>query len=208
MQQATIVLSSLACGIVVGIAATLSTVTRPRCPEEAQAPPPPAADSVPGAAAPSVSSLPARTPLPAEPSLWEPIDLRALGGRWVGAARGDAIRGSDGGRFGRNLMPGGYRADFVEDRKGSKTPWNVQIWAPREGHMEADTVSMGCGFYRTLHQADAKDASVAFRKAFCRGYGLEPGDAHPTTIVLEKSTRNERIRVRVGHYIDAELVRE
>lgn len=144
------------------------------------------------------AAVDARAPLAVTSSPWVQLDLRKLHGTWIGALRGDAI-------VAHALVPGAYRAEFVEGRAKSKTPWNMKIWAPRAGHMEADTVIMGCGFYRALHEM--ADGGAPWRKAYCRGYGLPAGAPQATTMRLESHTDSDRIRVRIGSYIDAELVR-
>lgn len=134
---------------------------------------------------------------------WTDLDLQDLAGTWVDEEHGDAlVRGG--------LIPLGVRAIFVEAKPGSKTPWNLELWAPRQGHMMATNVSLGCGFYRQLHPGET-GGDAPFRRAFCRGYGLAPGDSHATTIRLEKRKEGDAIvaiRVRIGSIIDEVLVRQ
>lgn len=129
---------------------------------------------------------------------WEQADLQGLAGTWVDEKHGDALAAGA-------LIPGGVRAEFVEGRKDSKTPWNVVVHAPGPGHVTSDTVILGCGFYRDLHHGRTVE-EVAFRSAFCRGYGLRPGDAHATTIRLEERA-DGALRLRIGSLLDEVLVR-
>jgi hypothetical protein len=154
-------------------------------------------------AAPVVKEpAPSAAPVPAAAPLLTPVDLRTLPGRWVGAEFGDAI---PLGPLGGSIMPMGVRAVFEEGRAGSKTPWNVTIWAPRQDHMTPETISMGCGFYLGLHAAE-DGGGEAFRTAYCRGYGLAAGDSHATTIRL--TVRGDgALRVQVGSLLDVVVVR-
>lgn len=168
-----------------------------------QLPVPPVEVPVPSAsssAAMNTPSAPVPPTQPPAPPTWTQADLRALSGRWVGTKFGDAIpRGPLGG----SITPMGVRAVFEEGRAGSKTPWNVTIWAPRQDHMTPETISMGCGFYVRLHEAEG---GTEFRTAYCRGYGLAAGASHATTIRL--TVRGDgALRVQVGSVLDVEVAR-
>lgn len=167
---------------------------------------PPSPSAVPStSSAPVVEATPPLAPSAVSaPPTWTQADLRALSGRWVGTKFGDAIpRGPLGG----SITPMGVRAVFEEGRAGSKTPWNVTIWAPRQDHMTPETISMGCGFYVRLHEGEGDGGEeAAFRTAYCKGYGLAAGASHATTIRL--TVRGDgALRVQVGSMIDVEVAR-
>ena len=96
---------------------------------------------LPPLAAPSASaSASVSKPSPSVPSaaatappqvVWETVtDPTELLGRWVDAEKGDALpKGPTGG----SIVDGGVRFE-VEQRDGSKTPFNLKFWAPRAGH--------------------------------------------------------------------------
>jgi hypothetical protein len=143
----------------------------------------------------------------AGPLKWTPVEnLKPLAGRWVSADRGDAVitRFDDAGLVVRELIEGATRAEFVRGKRGSRTPWNVEVWAPR-GRMTSHDMVLGCGFYTALRDA--------WRTAYCRGYGLDPkGRSHATTIELRASPiglerKGARLRLRIGSLINEELVR-
>ena len=116
--------------------------------------------AVPPPAVTSGDASPGPVPDASSPTVrWDVMspDLHRLQGRWVSADRGDAI---PGGPFGGKIVQGGVRAEFEHNRRGSRTPWNVVWWGPKDGHTSSTTISGGCGFY---------DSGVAY----CRGYGLK-----------------------------------
>ena len=156
-------------------------------------------------ATPSVSSAPVLESLPPPPAAvdaateatsvtWEVLpSLDGLAGRWVGVTAGDAIpQGPTGGK----IVPGGVRLDIVEKRPGSVTPWNLTAWVPKEGHMKADTINIGCGFYPDLHDGE-------WRVAYCKGYGLPGPKSKEQRLVLKKS--GEKLQVKVGDLFEVEV---
>ena len=174
--------------------------------KEAPAPAAPAAPSASAApaapAAPAGSAAPAgpKGPVVPPPRSWELVLEDGWGellpGTWVDETNGDAI---PNGPAGGKIVPGGVRAVFVQKRAGSKTPWNVTFWAPRDGHLTAATISGGCGFYPS-------------GKAFCRGYGiLANGKAMSTMLKVETSpTTNDfpTLHLTISGILGAKLVKQ
>lgn len=172
--------------------------------EPAKPLPMPASASV----APSASSASVLESLPPPPStvvdaapeaaaeVWEVLpSLDGLSGRWVGVDKGDAIpQGPTGGK----IVEGGARFEFVEKRPGSVTPWNLTAWVPKEGHMGSDSISIGCGFYPTLHEE--------WRVAYCRGYGLPGLKSQEERLVLKKS--GDKLQVQIGDLISIAVKRQ
>jgi hypothetical protein len=177
-------------------------------------PPPPPSASASAALAPSSSAAPAPSasaaPVPpadsagAEPSaapaaklpsaVFHPIDpgdWHFLAGRWIDAKLGDAI---PGGPRGGSVVAGAARVEFVKGKPHSKTPWNVTFWLPRPAHMEAKTISGGCGLYES-------------GKAFCRGYGLEGTKPFETHLGLQMTADHAELYVVLEGLGDAFLVR-
>lgn len=149
------------------------------------------------------SSAPAPAPAPEEhepvvedDEWYAVVEYDNIEGRWIGAEHGDAI---PDGPAGGTIVQGGFRADIVRDRPGSKTPWNLTFWAPKEGHLGSDTISGGCGFY----PYSFRDKSST---AFCRGYGLLEDEATRTSIVIE-GTEDTMLRITVTGIVQMHVKR-
>jgi hypothetical protein len=116
---------------------------------------------------------------------WNPVhgggDLDWLPGTWISTETGDAIpKGPTGGK----IVKGGVRVKFAHKRLGSKTPWNITFWAPKDGHMKSETIGGGCGLY-------PPEPGEEEWSAYCRGYGLEtPDKAHITSAKLTLGSDN------------------
>lgn len=142
----------------------------------------PTPEPAPGGSVAPVFVGPVETPLD---------DWNELIGRWVDVEKGDAI---PHGMFGGSVVDGGARIEIVKGRAGSKTPWNLVFWRPREGHMDAGTISGGCGFYES-------------GTAYCRGYGLESKKATETSVrfLLAGPERPLTLHVMIAGLLDARV---
>jgi hypothetical protein len=153
-------------------------------------------------AASSAADEPKLDKTPSREPQWELVrisyDLERLVGRWVDEENGDAI---PDGPTGGTVVKGGVRLDIVHKRKGSKTPFNLTFWAPREGHLKSDTISGGCGFYPRKGGELQLDIDT-----YCRGYGLPETKAHRVGMVIEANGRG-LIKVRIGEILDETLKR-
>ena len=146
-------------------------------------PPAPAASVSASAALPDVPPPPVKEIEEKVEVQWEPVkskeELEKLTGRWVDAVSGDAI---PQGPMGGKIVHGGVRVELVEGKPGSKTPFNVTFWAPKDGHTDSNTISGGCGFYTTFVLSPG-NGNQWVTDAYCRGYGLpEQKSAHHRAI--------------------------
>lgn len=182
---------------------TLGLLALTACEEPSRAPAPAPAPvqatvSVPAPAPEAAAPAPVPEPDPiVEDDEWYTvIEYDNIEGRWIGAEHGDAI---PGGPLGGDIVEGGLRVEIVKDREGSKTPWNMTFWAPKEGHLGSDTISGGCGFYP--YSFPDKHST-----AFCRGYGIAGEEAMRTQLVIE-GTEDTRLRITVTGLIQMHVKR-
>ena len=168
-------------------------------------PPIPTAISAPSGA-PSTTPperVPAPLPLPTGAALatenaWQQIDdIGSLNGRWIGADQGDAL--PDGPTGGKIVM-GGVRADFLQKKPGSVTPWNLTIFAPDKQHALSENMTLGCGFYEQVHQDTEQ-----WRVAFCKGYGLSKEKSTPRRLMLR--TKKNTLEISLGDTFNGIVVR-
>ena len=119
-------------------------------------------------------------------------------GTWVHQTNGDSHPGEE-------IKEGGVRMEFIKGEKGSRTPWNLKFWAPRQGHLTHDTISGGCGFYDEVHDG-------MWRTAFCRGYGLKVDKGLELKLILERNDDLTKLRVQIGatmsNIIDEVLIKQ
>lgn len=87
------------------------------------------------------------------------------------------------------------RVVFVEDKKGSKTPYNLRFTSASL----ADGGG-GCGFYAEVHDD-------SWRTGFCQGFGLRGETGTKTKLILERSRGGQRIQIKIGSFVDAVLWR-
>jgi len=106
--------------------------------------------------------------------------------------------------MGGKIVDGGVRVEIAHDRPGSKTPWNITFWAPREGHLDAKTISGGCGFYLP----STGEAGAWSSAAFCKGYGLPAKTHYETRISMWfGGEAGALLSVKIDNVIDEELKR-
>jgi hypothetical protein len=129
------------------------------------------------------------------PANWLPVNdagLGALTGTWISELSGDAI--PDGPKGGK-VVDGGVRVQIKRNKKGSKTPYSLTFWAPKDGHRDGGTISGGCGFYEDIHEGgkDHGGNLADWRAAYCRGYGKEHG-----SIVSHLTLETDGMRLRLS----------
>lgn len=120
---------------------------------------------------------------------WETVkaaDYPSLVGKWVGEDS-DAIAGG-------KLVVGGARVEIVAGREGSKTPFNISFVVPRKGD-DSKTAGGGCGFYES-------------GEAYCKGYGMELGDAPHRMSTVTFQRIGLRLRVTVSGLFTVDLLQD